>query len=85
MCEFTNNCPITKLTRSFCSSCRLKKCFALGMDSALIRNIPQSNRTSKKIRQISKIAAKKIALPMVRLIFLENTFVIVFLFSSLHH
>ncbi|CAF1505828.1 unnamed protein product [Adineta steineri] len=36
-CLLDNNCDITKHTRGGCSSCRLKKCYALGMNPKLIR------------------------------------------------
>jgi hypothetical protein len=64
-CEFENNCTITKITRSFCSACRLKKCLELGMDPKLIRRIPQSNIISKKTRQPSTTEVKQTVLPTV--------------------
>ncbi|CAF4395760.1 unnamed protein product [Rotaria sp. Silwood2] len=36
-CQFNNNCQITQYTRSICSTCRLNKCFAFGMNPQLIR------------------------------------------------
>lgn len=36
MCVFNSSCTITKSTRRFCAPCRLKKCFAIGMDPDLI-------------------------------------------------
>lgn len=35
-CMFHNRCVIDKNTRRFCPSCRLKKCFDIGMKADLI-------------------------------------------------
>ncbi|CAF0756235.1 unnamed protein product [Rotaria sordida] len=61
-CQFRNDCNVTKKTRSHCSPCRLKKCFALGMDSRLIRNIPDSKMVFKEIQQVQTIEDKEIQL-----------------------
>ncbi|PVD29622.1 hypothetical protein C0Q70_08877 [Pomacea canaliculata] len=37
-CVFNGNCVIDTVTRKFCSSCRLQKCFRLGMKPQLILN-----------------------------------------------
>ena len=57
-CQFDNDCSITKLTRSYCASCRLKKCFAEGMDPLIIRCAPSSSQNSKKIL-LAKISEQK--------------------------
>ncbi|CAF3872092.1 unnamed protein product [Rotaria sp. Silwood1] len=62
-CQFKNNCNITKTTRNYCSSCRLKKCFALGMDPKLIRTVPATGNVSKNIQHIQTIENKQIKLP----------------------
>ncbi|CAF3365469.1 unnamed protein product [Rotaria sp. Silwood1] len=62
-CQFQNDCNVTKKTRSHCSSCRLKKCFELGMNPILIRNIPDSSNISKIGQQVQMIEDKEIHLP----------------------
>ncbi|CAF3388138.1 unnamed protein product [Rotaria sp. Silwood1] len=62
-CQFQNDCNVTKKTRSHCSSCRLKKCFELGMNPILIRNIPDSTNISKIGQQVQMIEDKEIHLP----------------------
>jgi len=55
-----NNCEITKLLRGNCTACRLKKCFALGMDPNLVGQRCQNHHRSLKI-----INKKKNQLPQV--------------------
>ncbi len=66
-CQFENNCSITKLTRSYCSTCRLERCFADGMDPLIIRSVPKESRDSKKIRTSRITEQKQVQLLMVRL------------------
>ena len=49
-CQSNNDCPIHKYSRSGCSACRLKKCYALGMNPQLIRSSPQNTSTTRKQR-----------------------------------
>lgn len=35
-CAFQRSCPINVRTRRFCSACRLKKCFDIGMRADMI-------------------------------------------------
>ncbi|UJR36653.1 hypothetical protein I4U23_029370 [Adineta vaga] len=52
-CQLENNCEITQITRSGCSACRLKKCFSTGMNSSLIRYIPQKHHQIQKRKTLS--------------------------------
>lgn len=53
-CRFNDKCDINVNTRRLCSSCRLKKCFAIGMCSKMIRSShPKKNETSQKKKLIS--------------------------------
>jgi len=49
-CQYNGNCEININTRHVCSSCRLVKCFANGMQSDLIR----SHRSKKNRVEISE-------------------------------
>ena len=40
-CAFQRSCPINIRTRRFCSACRLKKCFAIGMRADMILGKPR--------------------------------------------
>lgn len=44
-CRFIGHCEINLITRKFCPSCRLNKCFTVGMSTDLIR---KEESTSKK-------------------------------------
>nr|KAG5699025.1 hypothetical protein BaRGS_025419 [Batillaria attramentaria] len=45
-CVFQDKCEINKATRRFCAACRLKKCFAVGMNADLI--LDDKERTARK-------------------------------------
>uniref|UniRef100_A0A9J2P6J8 Nuclear receptor domain-containing protein n=1 Tax=Ascaris lumbricoides TaxID=6252 RepID=A0A9J2P6J8_ASCLU len=47
-CPFTNSCEINTISRRFCQSCRLKKCFEVGMKKEWI--MMERNRRTKKRR-----------------------------------
>lgn len=48
-CIFNGNCEINTLNRHICSSCRLAKCFASGMQVEMLRSSrPTKNRTRAK-------------------------------------
>ncbi|CAF1591799.1 unnamed protein product [Adineta ricciae] len=42
VCQYDGNCEITKFTRLGCTACRLKKCFACGMNPEFIRVTDQN-------------------------------------------
>lgn len=57
-CMFQNNCAIDKNTRRFCPSCRLKKCFDIGMRADLIldeeeRRLRQEKKAQRIKRQVT--------------------------------
>ncbi|XP_054169176.1 nuclear hormone receptor HR96-like [Oppia nitens] len=43
-CFFDNNCSINWLTRKFCKTCRLKKCFAVGMKKNIVDTTVSNER-----------------------------------------
>ncbi|CAM4764581.1 unnamed protein product [Rotaria magnacalcarata] len=45
-CQRKNCCKITKETRSYCPACRLKKCYAFGMNSNLIQSVSKRETSS---------------------------------------
>ncbi|CAF1030824.1 unnamed protein product [Adineta ricciae] len=45
-CYFNDRCVMTPKTRKYCSACRLRSCFRVGMDPKLIRRSPPTS-TSK--------------------------------------
>ncbi|CAG2113556.1 unnamed protein product [Medioppia subpectinata] len=51
-CLFDNNCEITSKTRIFCRTCRLNKCFAVGMKKELV--LTEENRTKRRLKNESK-------------------------------
>ncbi len=67
-CQFDNDCPITKSTRSYCATCRLKKCFAEGMDPLIIRSAPNGSKKSKKILISKNSGQQQVRQSMLRLI-----------------
>jgi hypothetical protein len=58
-----NDCEITKLTRGNCTSCRLKKCFVLGMNPTLIGYRSRNKTKFNHIRYLKMIKKKKHQLP----------------------
>ncbi|CAJ0590675.1 unnamed protein product [Cylicocyclus nassatus] len=48
-CPFSNNCGITSASRRFCQACRLRKCFAVGMNRTWLQD--QRPRTHSKRRR----------------------------------
>ncbi|KAL8598366.1 hypothetical protein ACOMHN_047687 [Nucella lapillus] len=57
-CMFQNNCTIDKNTRRFCPSCRLKKCFDIGMKADLMLDEEERRlRREKKAQRIRQQAA----------------------------
>lgn len=38
-CLFGQQCSVQRITRRFCTECRLKKCFAVGMKASMILGI----------------------------------------------
>lgn len=50
-CPFTNSCEVNTVSRRFCQSCRLKKCFEAGMKKEWI--LLEGNRRTKKPRLTS--------------------------------
>ena len=52
-CWKENNCEITPYTRSHCSACRLKKCFACGMDPEIIGSHGSIIQKNQKLLQVS--------------------------------
>ncbi|CAF2798919.1 unnamed protein product [Rotaria sp. Silwood2] len=57
-CQRKNCCNITKETRSYCPACRLKKCYAFGMNPKLIQIVVQ-RETNGGIHEQSKIVKQK--------------------------
>ncbi|CAF0806346.1 unnamed protein product [Rotaria sp. Silwood1] len=62
-CSHTNSCNITKETRSYCSACRLKKCYTFGMNPKLIRLIVQHETNCNIYKQLIMAKQKQIQLP----------------------
>ncbi|XP_075680871.1 uncharacterized protein LOC113797384 [Dermatophagoides pteronyssinus] len=50
-CSFENRCHIDKITRKFCSSCRLQKCFINGMKKEYILTDEEKRLVREKILQ----------------------------------
>ncbi|XP_054169201.1 nuclear hormone receptor HR96-like [Oppia nitens] len=48
-CRFGDNCQINVKTRKFCKKCRLKKCFAIGMNKDWILNEEERRVRNEKI------------------------------------
>ncbi|KAI2798059.1 zinc ion binding [Blomia tropicalis] len=57
-CHFNNNCKINKITRRFCTKCRLKKCFDSGMIKEWILSDSEKEMIKEKIR-LNKIKKQK--------------------------
>ncbi|VDN38099.1 unnamed protein product [Cylicostephanus goldi] len=51
-CPFSNNCGITSASRRFCQACRLRKCFAVGMNRTWLQD--QRPRTHNKRRRSTR-------------------------------
>ncbi|XP_070212796.1 vitamin D3 receptor-like [Littorina saxatilis] len=49
-CSFDGNCKLDPHTRKFCSGCRLKKCFAIGMKKDWILNNDQLAKRRSRLR-----------------------------------
>ncbi|XP_050398810.1 vitamin D3 receptor isoform X1 [Patella vulgata] len=49
-CSFEGNCKLDAHTRKFCSGCRLKKCFSIGMKKDWILNETQLAKRRQRIR-----------------------------------
>lgn len=60
------DCVITQHTRGGCSACRLKKCFALGMNPKLIRSSPQKSTTFTSHQKTPKTRSEQSCLPQVK-------------------
>ncbi|CAF3830329.1 unnamed protein product [Rotaria sp. Silwood1] len=52
-CQYGNQCKITVQTRKCCSSCRLAKCFAMGMSIEFIRKEYRRSKCSSSIKSKS--------------------------------
>lgn len=65
ICQFENDCSITKRTRSYCLPCRLKKCLAAGMDPLIMRNNAYPKNSSTQNRRLRQIEDKMLQLPTV--------------------
>lgn len=50
-CSFDGNCKLDAHTRKFCSGCRLKKCFAIGMKKEWILSDDQLAKRRKRLRE----------------------------------
>lgn len=48
-CPFNDSCQVDKITRKFCSKCRLKKCFDLGMKKEWILSDEEKRLIKEKI------------------------------------
>ncbi|UJR36654.1 hypothetical protein I4U23_029371 [Adineta vaga] len=49
-CRFDNKCIVTPKTRKFCSFCRLKLCFQVGMNPKLIRSSQLTNPNIQSLK-----------------------------------
>nr|QAX24917.1 retinoic acid receptor [Acanthochitona crinita] len=47
-CHKDKNCPINKVTRNRCQSCRLQKCFSAGMSKEAVRNDRNKKKKAKQ-------------------------------------
>ncbi|VDM95531.1 unnamed protein product [Thelazia callipaeda] len=62
-CQFSDNCIVDKSVRCGCRSCRLKKCFKMGMDPNAIqhdRDKIRYTKRSKKAKDEGKYDAKEV-------------------------
>ncbi|CAG2104661.1 unnamed protein product [Medioppia subpectinata] len=53
MCLFDDNCKITSITRRFCRTCRLRKCFDVGMIEDWI--LTEEDKTERKLKKEFKL------------------------------
>ncbi|XP_075679882.1 uncharacterized protein LOC113789465 isoform X2 [Dermatophagoides pteronyssinus] len=60
-CPFNDTCQIDKITRKFCSKCRLKKCFESGMKKEWILSDEEKRLIKEKIMQ-NKIRKQQLEL-----------------------
>ena len=51
-CYFQDNCTIDVISRRFCASCRLRKCFSIGMKKEYIMS--EEQRHARKVKIIEK-------------------------------
>ncbi|KAK7110570.1 hypothetical protein V1264_014419 [Littorina saxatilis] len=57
-CNFDSNCNISKNTRRFCTACRMKKCFVVGMDPSLILDEEEKKAMKARRRVKQKLREK---------------------------
>ncbi|CAF1096342.1 unnamed protein product [Rotaria sordida] len=68
-CPYGGHCKITVQTRKYCMSCRLAKCFAMGMSTELIRKEYRRSKYSSSIKSNRKSIS---ILPITSLNLLNN-------------
>ncbi|CAG2103599.1 unnamed protein product [Medioppia subpectinata] len=56
MCLFDDNCKITLITRRFCRTCRLRKCFDVGMIEDWI--LTEEDKTERRLKKEFKLQNK---------------------------
>lgn len=66
-CQFGGHCEVNTNTRHVCSSCRLAKCFASGMQTELLRSSRSALNESEKKRERSTNSQRTILKVLKRL------------------
>ncbi|XP_048747470.2 nuclear hormone receptor HR96-like isoform X4 [Ostrea edulis] len=59
-CSFDGNCKLDTHTRKFCSGCRLKKCFDIGMKKDWILSEDQLAKRRQKVSKQDRVKLRKI-------------------------
>lgn len=54
VCRYDGHCEVNMLTRKVCAACRLAKCFAVGMNTDLIRKEDTVRQKRKRTASVTE-------------------------------